>query len=208
MKPLRNITDALNVIRARIAELNASKSDAITIASLEQLLSAIEIDVTNNPPAEHVTAAIENTKLRQAYDLTIYAEKLANARMMFKSVITTAIAAGRAAMLMNGGGAVALLAFIGHVASTGINKAYVSQLSQPLAGFLTGVLFAGLFSGLFALAQRTYTHDWKKTGHFIALACILCGFASLIMFAIAAWCGAHVLQNFPNSEPYHGWSLI
>ena len=85
---------------------------------------------------------------------------------MFRSVISAGQSALRSAFLMNGGGAVAVLAFIGNLANNDPQR--IPSLAPSLTVFVTGVLLVTVASGATYLSQWFYAHLSKGsryTGH-------------------------------------------
>lgn len=111
----------------------------------------------------------------QCYDF----QKLENDKTLesFRSVITSGANAIKSAMLMNGGGAVALLAFFPRVNESGI-KVNTDLLAAALLWFTLGVFLAALGSGFAYFTQRAY-HDSKTE----TLGNRLTVFTSVLIFA-------------------------
>jgi hypothetical protein len=84
---------------------------------------------------------------------------------MFRSVINAGQSALKAAMIMNGGAAVALLALLGHAASDASTKSLVAKLAFPLFLFVLGVLFSGVATGVNYVSQGLYSRRNTKTAH-------------------------------------------
>lgn len=103
---------------------------------------------------------------------------------MFRSVINSGQAAIKSSFLLNGGAAVAMLAFIGHLAQFKPDK--VSAFSSCLLPFAYGVLAIAVTSGLTYLTQWFYASErsWsEKVGFVLNLLCILLGILSYVFFA-------------------------
>ena len=99
---------------------------------------------------------------------------------------------------MNGGAGAALLAFIGHLATSEADK--VPLLAPSLTVFVVGVLCAGLASGGVYFSQWFYATDKEsvyKWGDRFNLVAISFGLISLILFAVGAWLSYRVFANFP-----------
>lgn len=195
---MNTIHDLIRLIRTNLARLRTQGAGNVAIESLESLLNQVERDI---PPAGTTTALpinvrLEAARLEQEHALTVYSEQNASAIAMFKSVITTAIVCARALLLMNGASAVALLAFIGHLATDATTQNLIPQFSPALELLLYGVLTAASFSGFLAFAQWAYNKKWMLVGHINSAICILSGAASLALFIVGARCGAHALQGF------------
>lgn len=115
---------------------------------------------------------------------------------MFRSVILAGQNALRTAFLMNGGAAVALLAFAGHLATTDPHR--VPSIATSLTIFVGGVLVAALTSGVTYLSQWFYAGHpgWQKTGFALNIAAILLGFGAYGVFAFGMWRAYCVFANF------------
>ncbi len=106
---------------------------------------------------------------------------------MFHSVIATGQTALKSALLINGGAAVALLAFIGNVWVKGTSQAAVNSLTSSIASFSFGVLLAAIASGTTYLTQYGHHHKWGKLAvafHVITVALVL---ASYVLFALGTY---------------------
>ncbi len=102
---------------------------------------------------------------------------------MFRSVITTAQSAIKSSFILNGSAAVALLAFIGHLAT--IEKSYVATFASSLLPFAYGVLAITVTSGFTYFSQWLYDSKNKsaiKAGFVFNIICIVLGFSSYGFF--------------------------
>lgn len=98
---------------------------------------------------------------------------------MFRSVITAGQSAIKSSFLLNGGAAVALLAFLGHLATT--SPAKVSGFAACLLPFSFGVLAIAVVSGFTYLSQWLYASQdacAQKAGFAFNMMCIALGLAS------------------------------
>jgi len=114
---------------------------------------------------------------------------------MFESVIISGQAAVKASLFLNGGAAIALLAFIGHLASSSIAQAStdfklaINGLSTSLSMFAWGALCAVLVAGLTYLTQLLYSNIIGKkcwqyyTGIVFHFLSIVVGILSYIIFS-------------------------
>lgn len=103
---------------------------------------------------------------------------------LFRSVITSGQSAIKSSFLLNGGAAVALLAFIGHLAQFRPEK--VSEFGACLMPFAFGVLASAVTSGSTYLSQWLYASPlaWaRKAGFAINIICILLAIGSYLLFA-------------------------
>ena len=103
---------------------------------------------------------------------------------MSKATINAGQNAIKSMVVINGGAAVAMLAFIGNIWSTGKNLQGVKGLSWGLLFFVLGVLLSGIVSALTYLSQRAYAEHNNKTGNCINNVGICCGIFSFVCFLI------------------------
>lgn len=106
---------------------------------------------------------------------------------MFRSVLSSGQAALKSAMLINGGGAVTLLAFIGHLAMENHTLKLVAGFALPLACFVLGVLLASVSAGLTYLVQKSYRWGSKAVGNILNLVVILCVLGANAAFGFGCW---------------------
>src|SRR4051794_30518270 len=82
---------------------------------------------------------------------------------MFRSLVTTAKDAIKIILLINGGSAVALLAFIGHLQTAG-TTGFPQLLATAMLLYVFGVLFAAVAAAGFYFTQYTYYHKPELIG--------------------------------------------
>lgn len=86
---------------------------------------------------------------------------------MYKSVVSSGQSAIKISMIINGGGAVSLLAFISKIWASGLNKEIIEYLSLSILFFSIGILFTAVTSGTTYLTQHSYALKKEKLGDFI-----------------------------------------
>ncbi|MCV5009362.1 hypothetical protein, partial [Escherichia coli] len=102
---------------------------------------------------------------------------------------------GGSFLIMNGGAAIALLAFLGNIWNKNSSAEAASAIASALYLFCGGVVLAGLCSGLSYFSQCCFASSYLGTkkfylwlGHTInAVACI-CGAGSIFIFAYGSYC--------------------
>lgn len=103
---------------------------------------------------------------------------------MFRTVISSGQSAIKSSFLLNGGGAVALLAFIGHLAQ--FKPLLVPKFGECMLPFTLGVLAIAMTSGFTYLTQWLYASpraSAKKSGFAFNILCIVLGISSYGFFA-------------------------
>jgi hypothetical protein len=174
-----NAKNLMDIIRGAVARAKANGISDITVESLEALLAGVE------PHLDTVSPAIEFAKLEQASDLAKYTADVE----VGKSVIDTAKTLIRSLILINGGSAVALLAFIGHLASIPQGQLLIASFAVPLGWFVIGVGTAALFAGSLCLGQKFYAQQWKRSGNATVPISALLALASITAFAMGSYRG-------------------
>ena len=101
--------------------------------------------------------------------LAQYSAERAQDIELFKAVILSGQAALKSAILINGGAAVALLAFIGSVFKSSPNSVVITKLSCAMVYFVIGVLSGAVASGTAYISQFFYAYGKKCRcwGHII-----------------------------------------
>ena len=103
---------------------------------------------------------------------------------MFRSVISAGQSAIKSSFLLNGGGSVALLAFIGHLAQ--FKPMAVPTFGECMLPFTLGVLAIAMASGFTYLSQWLYaspSSKAKQAGFVLNVICIALGLISYCFFA-------------------------
>jgi len=150
---------------------------------LENYLSALELESKNNGTINDRQHQINLAKFQADNERWLKDYEIQNNHSieMFRSVITTGQSALKGSMVINGGGAMALLAFIGNVFHDIKIEKLDSSLAWPVLIFCVGILFSALASGTTYLTQFLYQLEWLKTGkafHLSTVLLVLCSYAA------------------------------
>lgn len=105
---------------------------------------------------------------------------------LFKSIVTAGQAALKTTILINGGAAVALLAFIGKLYTTQ-SKELIPLLAVSLVCYVYGVLCGSLATGFTYLTQFLHLRKIPKLGATANILSNLCVIGSYILFAVGSW---------------------
>ena len=166
--------------KALIEDIKSKGTAAIYCDNLIAYLT----EVQNSPQSEPSPVEIERFKA----DLQTWVESKKHQHEqqleMFRSVITSGQGAIKSSFLLNGGAAVALLAFIGHLAQ--FNAIKVAIFAPSMLPFALGVLAIAITAGFMYLSQWLYasTHpSARKAGFIFNILCILLGLSSYGLFA-------------------------
>jgi hypothetical protein len=86
---------------------------------------------------------------------------------MFKAGNVSGQAALKSAILINGGAAVALLAFIGSIFTASENREIVIKLAGAMSYFVWGVLSGAIASGVVYVGQFVYACEKRLAGYIL-----------------------------------------
>ncbi|PYK45626.1 MAG: hypothetical protein DME46_03715 [Verrucomicrobia bacterium] len=110
--------------------------------------------------------ALDAVQRQQAIDLAAYAANTSRSLEATRAGNAAGTEALRAVTLLNGGAAVALLAFIGHLASIGAPQSAIRVLREPLTWFVVGAFLAVAASAITYFAQgftiRSLKHEFDS----------------------------------------------
>lgn len=161
-------------IREGITDYRDKGNTVVEVDKILQYLDALEAEmgeademsVSNEEALERLRAQFSNQQLeygwKKDFALAEYSWKKDWSLEMFKSVIAAGQNSMRAAMLMHGGAALALLAFIGNLAVNPETLPLVPHFGGILPWFLGGLLLVVIAYGTTYLTQNYYSEDDKK----------------------------------------------
>lgn len=113
----------------------------------------------------------------------------------FKAANTSGQTAIKSAILINGGAAVAMLAFAGKIYTTSPPKDIPENLVYAMACFGAGVLFGAFAAGTVFASQFLYGRGKDMLGHILnGLSCVLIIFC-YISFFVGSWVAFKVFLN-------------
>lgn len=166
-------------LKATVADI---KSKGTTSILCDNLIAYLDHVITSPQPDEYERF---NAELARHAEF----EHQGNVEK-FKAVTTAGQNAIKTSMLLNGGAAVAMLAFIGHLATTKPDK--VSLLAPTILPFALGAFFVGITSGATYLSQFLLAREkTEKAGIFMNFVCIGLGglsFAAFLWGLLQTYC--------------------
>lgn len=157
-----NSKQVIQDIRAAVTEAKSSNRKTVRITALERFLSDLEADIDAHGEISKVeldTRLAEFTAANERNIATYNAEVSSNLEM-FRSVILAGQSALKGALLINGGAAIAVLAFIGNLAAKGSgHEEMIDLFSLPLFLFTLGVLCGAVSFGTTYMSQFCYSRE-------------------------------------------------
>jgi hypothetical protein len=173
MKAIEVITG----LRTELGKLGANGQTTIQIANLDEVLKSLEVAAASNDSTAPEQLAREEWKLKAPL---LHASSLEQ----YKSVLESGQTALKTLTTINGGAAVALLAFIGNMLTKGQPNGGpnpVPTLNQAMLIFILGVFLTGVSSAARYLTQLLASRS-SKASMFLLYFSISSGIASLGAF--------------------------
>lgn len=185
-------SEVLQVLKSSIAVTKESGADQVSLVDLEAYVERLEETAKQTPEGAaagdaameayraDLTAWISSRQQRHEYDLE-----------MLRAVITTGQSGLKSSLLINGGAAVALLAFIGGLWPKVESQSIIEALATSLAHFVFGVLSAAVATGFTYFSQAGYGNEFGRASHSIGRVGHICAvlgvFAAYVLFGRGAW---------------------
>jgi hypothetical protein len=159
------------------------KSKGTAAIYCEDLIAYLN-KVQNSPEIE--PTAVEIERFKAYFQNWVETNKRQHEQQleMFRSVISSGQGAIKTSFLLNGGAAVALLAFISHLAQ--FDPVKVATFATCLLPFSLGVMAVAVTSGFTYLSQWFYSSlnpSARTAGFVLNILCILLGLSSYALFA-------------------------
>lgn len=191
-----NASDVLTQIRQALQETKTQGHTIVSIEAMENYLKLIDKHVGNESYNKLERYDFELAKFKAENDRNIAhsANETVHSVEMFKSVVNAGQSALKASMVINGGGAAALLAFTGKIWETTTSTMVANSLTGSILIFCFGVLSAALATGTTYLSQYAYSGDWLKTGHSFNVVSISAILGSYTLFGYGAYKAASSLS--------------
>ncbi|MBI4619198.1 MAG: hypothetical protein HY739_03385 [Desulfobacterales bacterium] len=189
-----NPKEIIETIKADINSAKEQGASAIETERLIKYLDALSNQVNEAGKNLDRNAELERIRAHYANQLAHYNWLKEQDIELFKSVITSGQNTLRASMLLHGGAAVALLAFIGHLVVNPNTKTLVSQFAPIMTCFLIGVLTVVVCHGITYLTQYCYHHQRNILGHVLNISSSVLSVFGYGLFGYACYLSYQVLK--------------
>jgi len=174
--------DLLKTMRQTIIKAKEQGLNSISMQNLDSWFSDIE-EILDKSPPEVTPAQLEKYKGEMSAWLEGIKGQEAGKVEMLKATMEYGGAAIKSSLLINGGAAVALLAFIGKIWGPE-SKAPIQDLSCSLIIFVIGVAFSAMAMSAAYFSQAYYTKNNDKAGNtWRNVAAVLISFSYIIFFS-------------------------
>jgi len=190
-----NENQIIQTIKNDIASAKNSGSYAIDVESLINYIESIEqnLNQKNNTPSKE--ESLERFKALNANSLAHYNWVREQDIELFKSVILSGQSSLKAVIILHGGAAVALLAFIGHLIVNSGTRFLIAQFSPVMTCFLVGVLLGVISHGSTYFAQYSFHRKWNTFGNICNIFTIFLTTLSYLIFAYSCFLNYCILKS-------------
>ena len=181
--------DVVDVIKKAVLDVKAKQQEVISVEAMSNYLDALKKDVEGAEEAnkQKFEADVAVFRAEHERNLAQYEAQQLHAVEMFRSVIAYGQAALKSAMLINGGAAAALLAFIGNIWAKGVAPDAVSSLTSSIAFFAFGVLVAAVGTAGSYFTQYCYSEGFQRSAIVFHTLTVLVVLAAFALFGFGAW---------------------
>ena len=185
-------SEVLEILKEAAGAVRKAGASQVPVENLERFTAELERTASASPEGVSAgDASMEEYKAKLAALGNSLQQQHESNLEMFRTVITTGQSALKSALLINGGAAIALLAFVGHVWGNANAAHYLPSLIHGLLLFVWGVLSAACAAGATYLSQAGYGGAfgaWSTkvayTAHGLAIVCVV---GAYVLFGLAAW---------------------
>jgi hypothetical protein len=182
--------EVIEILRAAVHDAEAAGHKAIDPVALKSFLDSLEVEASGRPPQHAVAEAnLEEYRARLSKWVADNAHFNEWSLESFRQVIALGQSAIKSIFFINGGAAVALLAFIGHLATSATIAKAVMPFANSLRLFVFGVFCAALTSALTYLCQLAYGGSKPlhvRLGVGLHILTVLAGVGSFVCFFFGA----------------------
>lgn len=181
--------ELIGQIRQDVRAVREKGQQVIDAAALDAYLLELQktASLTKEERQQAHQSQLEHFKATHASNLAQYAVQNQAALEMLRSVITLGQGALRAAMLINGGAAVATLGFLSNAWTKGVPPAILAGLPQSMLFFVFGVLAAAVASGFTYLSQEAFASEQRRFGQIMRAVVIALVIVSYVLFGLGSW---------------------
>lgn len=195
-----NATEVIDMLEDSILEAKEMGLESLSMATLDQMVAKARETAKHTPPElARYEVALENHRFWLANKNARWNNRRESQRDMTNHTINTGANALKASTLINGGAAVALLAFTGQVQATASNAGLLLSFSVALGFFAAGVLLATLATGATYVSQAAFGKEFatwnSKAGVRWRTVAIAGVFLSFAMFVGGGWVCASALSS-------------
>lgn len=181
--------ELMKIIKDAVGSLHEKKITAISVDAFIKYLDELEryVATIKDEDEKNHEIALATFRVEHERNLAYYEAQQQNSMEMLRSVIAYGQAALKSAILINGGAAAGLLAFIGNIWTKDIAPPAVHSLTIAVILFSAGVLCAALGTGCTYVTQYFYSEMRQRIAKFFHVVTIVFVIGSYILFGFGSW---------------------
>jgi hypothetical protein len=180
----------IELIKEDLSKFGNEGNEVVEIERLTKYLTLLQ-DEMNDDDDDGLDvekeAEIERIRSHYSSHLARYEWEKESSIEMFKSVISSGQNSLKSNMLMHAGACVALLAFVGNLASDSATRSFIPPIADAMLWFLGGVLLVSICYGATYLCQVSYHHEKNKIGVFIQISTSLLVIVCYALFIVGSY---------------------
>lgn len=184
--------EVVQVFRNTIISTKKAGVERVSVADLEAYVTHLDnVVAETGEDVQAGKAAMERYRADLSAWISSRQQKHEHNLEMLRAVVATGQSALRSALLINGGAAVAMLAFIGGIWPHNSSSPVIGSLAFALVFYVFGVLAAAVASGATYFSQAGYGQEFGsasdivgRVGHILA---VLGVFIAYGLFGYASW---------------------
>lgn len=174
--------EIVKIIQQAVQGVKNKNQDVVSTDALLKYLEALARDVesANEQTKRRMEADLAVFRVEHERNIALYQAQEMRAVELFRSVITYGSAALKSSLLINGGAAAALLAFIGNIWAKETGAEAVKSLTMAILLFSFGVLAAALGTAGSYFSQYCYSEPFPRAAvvfHTLTVLFVLTSFA-------------------------------
>jgi len=186
------VSELIEIYTAAINDAAEQGADSVPLFELQRVHAEIRRIAAESPDNVEVgEAALEHYKAQLAanaeHSRSVHELNLE----MLRATVMTGQSALKSSLLINGGAAVALLAFLGNAWAADVPRRVMLQAAYGLSLFVWGVLAAAAAAGATYLSQAGFGNELGKFSHrigkwarWLAIALVVTAY---VLFGFGAW---------------------
>lgn len=186
------VKEVIGIYTAAIADAAAQGADSVPVSELQRVNVEISKIAAESPEDVAVgEAALEEYKAQLAANIEHHRNLNDFNLEMLRGTVATGQSAVKSALLINGGAAVAVLAFLGNAWNKGFPHHVLTSAAYGLSLFVWGVLAAAAASGFTYISQAGFGNEFGRRSQIIGtsgrIMAIVLVAAAYGLFACASW---------------------
>lgn len=181
--------EVIELIKKAVLYIEQHNQDVISVNALKNYLEKLDkhVEEAQKFDQQRSTVDLELFRAEHERNLAHYHVEHQFSLEMLRSVLAYGQTALKSAMLINGGAAAAILAFIGNIWAKGTAQASVALLTKSIAFFAFGVLVAAFGTGTSYLTQYFYSEEKNTAAIIFHIFTILVVLGAYFLFGMGAY---------------------